>query len=131
MKEGPSVNRILVVDDDPASLAGMVELLRRSGYEASGASGFDDAKRVLSIEPPDLLIVDVRLGAFNGLHLVVRQRALYPDRPIIVITGFYDAMLEAEATRQGAAYVAKPIEPGAFLAMVARMLPAGARTVGN
>ncbi len=108
----------------------MVELLKRSGYEASGAADFDEAKRVLALDPPNLLIVDVRLGAFNGLHLVVRQRSLYPDRPIIVITGFYDSVLEAEAERAGAAYVAKPIEPAVFLEMVAKLLPAEART-GN
>ena len=124
-------NRILVVDDDAGSLRGVVELLKRSGYEATGAGDFDEAKRVLTLDPPDLLIVDIRLGAFNGLHLVVRQRAQYPDRPIIVITGFYDSLLEAEATRQGAVYVAKPIEPGAFLEMVAKMLPAEAHTSGN
>ena len=61
---------------------------------------------MLAESQPDLLITDVRLDAYNGLHLV----AMAP-RPIpaIVVTGFADPSIEADARRLGADYLVKPI----------------------
>ena len=113
---------ILVVDDDPAALVGLVELLQQAGYAAIGASSFVEAKQRLAERAPDLLITDVRLGAFNGLQLVVRGRIQHPEMAAIVTTGFSDAVIESEARRHGAVFFVKPISPDALLEAVSTEL---------
>jgi CheY-like chemotaxis protein len=114
--------RILVLDDDEAALAGIVELLRESGYIVAAAETYDTAKRLLGVDAYDLLITDIRLRGFNGLHLV---QQLYRDRPemgLIIITGYDEPMMEVEAGRYGAEFVRKPIKPAEFMETVARSL---------
>jgi two-component system response regulator RegA len=115
---------ILVVDDDPAALEGMVELLKAQGYAVQGVEAFEEARRLLGLGAPDLLIADVRLGAFNGLHLVLRGRMDRPNMAALIMTGFSDQVLEAEARRHGAGYLVKPLDPPRFLGMVAELLAA-------
>jgi len=93
--------RILVLDDDEAALTGIVELLRDAGYVVTGAQTYDAAKRLLALDSYELLITDIRLRGFNGLHLV---RQIYRDRPemgLIIITGYDEPMIEVEAGRYG------------------------------
>jgi DNA-binding NtrC family response regulator len=74
-------------------------LLARTGYEATGVATFEDATRLLATTSPDLLIADERPVAFNGLHLVLRGRANYPEMPAIVKTSVKDTCFEKEAAR--------------------------------
>lgn len=114
---------ILIVDDDQAALSGLVELLRSAGYEATGCRQFEDAVRSLATARPDLLIADVRLGEYNGLHLIVRSRASHPGMASIVISGHPDPAIQREATEAGAsAFLLKPLKLSEFLATVARVL---------
>ncbi len=111
--------RILIVDDDQAYLAGMKELLEDAGYEVFLAGNFEDGKHVLRDRTPDLLIVDVRLGAFNGLQLISTGQV---QIPAIVVTGFDDTVLRADASVFGASYLVKPISPSALLALIDQKL---------
>jgi DNA-binding response OmpR family regulator len=106
--------RILVLDDDEHALGGIVELLRDAGHHVTGAATYDAAKRLLAVSPFDLLICDVRLRAFNGLHLVKQARADHPDIAVIIITGYDDGSVELEARRYRADLVHKPIRPSEF-----------------
>jgi CheY-like chemotaxis protein len=114
--------RIFVLDDDENALGGMVELLRAAGYAVGGATTFDAARDVLATEAYDLLIADVRLRGFNGLHLVRQIRVDRPEMATMIMTGYDDRMMELEAGRYGAAFIRKPIDPAAFLAAVAKSL---------
>ena len=111
--------RILIVEDDRAARMGLQELLRQAGYDTIAAADFRDGRRALEQEAPDLLIADLRLEGFNGLQLLhVNPRPI----PTIIVTGYPDDVLQAEARRLGAEYLVKPIAPAALLSMVERML---------
>ncbi len=113
-------SKVLIVDDDKTTREGLAEFLEESGYEASAVGTFEEATRVLrSTTPPDLLIADVRLGPFNGLQLVISSPKPIPT---IIITGFADPVLEADARRRGADYVLKPVSPARLLDLVAHKL---------
>ena len=114
--------RILVLEDDEHTLAGVVELLRDSGHQVTGVINYEAAKRLLALGPFDLLITDVHLRAFNGLHLVMQARAEHPDMAVIIMTGYDEPLLELEAHRYHASFVHKPIKPDMFLDAVARSL---------
>lgn len=115
---------ILVVSNDAAGLAAMLEVLIRSGYRASGASTFEEAKRSLAFRSPDLVIADERLGAFNGLHLILRGRAHHPDMGAILTSPVKDPGLEAEAKRLNVQCVVKPRDPMELLLPISRTLEA-------
>jgi CheY-like chemotaxis protein len=115
-------HRILIDDDDNATLSGLADLLRDAGFDVTTAASFEDGRRALTNAEHDLLIVDVRLGAFNGLHLVFRAFFQHPSMATIVMTAYADPVLEAEAKRYNAVWVAKPIDPPAFVPLVRRVL---------
>ena len=91
-------HKILVVDDDNATVLGLVELFRGAGYQSVGASTLAAGRKALVDEAPDLLIADVRLAEFNGLQLIITSPR---PIPVIVVTGFPDPAIEAEARRLG------------------------------
>jgi DNA-binding response OmpR family regulator len=110
---------ILIVDDHRVTRLGLAEMLSQAGYEVVTAGTFQEARQILRETPPDLLIADVRLGSFNGLQLVISG----PRRvPAIVITGYADSVLEAEARRGGADYLVKPFEPERLLSIIQHKL---------
>ena len=105
-------NTILVVDDNPSSVAGLVDAFATSGLTAAGAHGFADALKMLEGVEPELLMTGVRLGPYNGLHLLLRVRALYPNAAAIVM-GPADPMLAGDARALGAdAYLTTPLARG-------------------
>jgi DNA-binding NtrC family response regulator len=110
---------ILIVEDDRDTLGGWMELLGRAGHRVVGAATFDEARRALTAHP-DLLITDIRLGPYNGLQLVIRARATNPRMPAIVLTGYHDSLLQAEAEQLDAVYLEKPVDADELLALVAR-----------
>jgi len=116
------VRKVLIVDDDEPTRTGLDMLLRESGYETVTASTVPAAIKLLSDERPDLLLVDVRLDQYNGLHLVaMRQEPI----PAIVLTGFADRAIEADARRLGAEFLLKPVAPGVLTSLVNRLLTNG------
>ena len=119
--------RVLVVDDNEDYLVAIKELLECTGYETFVASSLEEGRRELRDHAPDLLILDVRLGAFNGLQLISTDQVRIPA---IVVTGFDDPVLRADASAFDASYVVKPVSPAGLLALIEQKLTAvGALTV--
>jgi DNA-binding response OmpR family regulator len=114
--------RILVLDDDEHALSGIVELLRDAGHHVTAAATYDAAKRLLAVSPFDLLVSDVRLRSFNGLHLVMQTRADHPETGVIIVTGYDDPLIDLEAHRYHAELLRKPIQAEEFLTLVAAEL---------
>jgi DNA-binding response OmpR family regulator len=119
----PMPHKILIVDDHDATRRGLHEFLAKAGYVVLSASTFVEGKRLLHEQAPDLLIADVRLGDFNGLQLVVGG----PTLPTIIVTGFPDPVLEAEALRLGAHFLTKPIAPQQLLVLIEEKFISAAR----
>ena len=110
--------RILVIDDDEQALTGMSELLCDQGHDVTAAASYDAAKSALAASPFDLLVTDIRLRPYNGLHLVMHTRAEHPDTAIVITTGHDEPAIAFEASRYNARFVQKPIRPKDFLKTV-------------
>ena len=111
--------KILIVDDNASTRGELVKLLADAGYEMMTAASVPEAMRLVATTPPNLLITEIRLDSYNGLHLI----AMAPKPiPAIVITGYPDRAVEADARRLGAEYLAKPVSPGELYATVQRKL---------
>jgi ActR/RegA family two-component response regulator len=109
------VASILVVDDDAALRRWFQRVLSEAGYRVVLASTYEAGQLALRTEPPDLLIADVRLGPHNGLQLVASGP---PGIATIIVTGFADVVLEADAVRMGAHYLIKPMSVDEVLTLV-------------
>jgi CheY-like chemotaxis protein len=113
---------LLVVSTDAAVLTGRVTALKRAGYAISACASFPDARRMLNEGPsPDVLVTDVRLGPYNGLHLVAIARVEHP-RTLAVVIGAGDPVLEGEARGLAARYVVGPLSGAELSAVVADTL---------
>ena len=112
--------RILFVDPDSLAAATSEQALVQTGYRVVPVGTFEEATREISLDYPDLLVTKVRLGSFNGLHLLLRYRAEHPDVPVIMIGTSDDRT--ADVTRFGAEFVTSPVEPASFLELVASLL---------
>jgi DNA-binding response OmpR family regulator len=107
--------RVLIVDDDADYLTACTTVLTAEGHEVVACTRFEDGRRWLARGCFEGVIADVRLGAFNGLHLL----ALAPDSMLrVAFTAFPDEVLRREAERIGARLVMKPREWGALAALV-------------
>jgi ActR/RegA family two-component response regulator len=100
---------VLLVDDDVELLQVMSRFLSESGFNVVSSSTFEEAKREIAALRPDIVVTDVRLGAFNGLQLVLMARDVRPDVRLVVFSGFDDPVLKEEARRLGARYLVKPV----------------------
>ena len=113
---------ILIVSSDPAARRQMEALVSAHSYLVATASAFPAARELLRSVRPDLLVSDVQLEAFNGLHLVVIGRALYPDLPAILTHPTPNPSLSMEASRLGATFLERSLGDSAFLALVGSLL---------
>jgi CheY-like chemotaxis protein len=105
----PGSARVLVVDDHPEVLRTIASLVESGGYEVVTRSRFEEARRFIDETPPDMLVTDVRLGAFNGLQLVLHMRQARPEGAIVVLSAWDDKVIRHEAERAGARFLAKPV----------------------
>ena len=116
--------QILVVaaraDNSPAMI-----LLKNSGHDVAFAAGFELAIKKLDQIAPDLLITDVRLGGFNGLHLVIRSQSTRPNMRAILLDRVHDPVVAADAERHGAAYIGGPVTAATLSEHVSRLLNEG------
>jgi len=105
-----------------ADSSGAMTLLGGSGYDVVFAAGFEAAIRRLDRSSPDLLISEVRLGQFNGLHLVIRSQSTHPKMRSILLDRTHDSVIELDAERQGATYLAESVTAADLLGHVSRHL---------
>jgi len=102
---------IAIVHEDPAVAAEWAISLSAAGFRVLTSASFEDGKALLDATvPPALLIASVRLGAYNGLHLVIRGRLDHPDMAAILTSDPPDPSLYAEAAKYGAGYLGGPID---------------------
>jgi two-component system, chemotaxis family, chemotaxis protein CheY len=114
---------VLTVDPDIASWNAILGLLKTAGYETITANDFPLAVYLLATVKPDLLITVVRLGSYNGLHLMIRGRASNPRLAAFVVDESKDALLEAESKKLGATgYLVKPVQVDELLALITKAL---------
>jgi DNA-binding response OmpR family regulator len=104
-------NTILVVDDEPVSLRLLMDILAEEDYQVRPADSGELALASVAAEPPDLILLDVRMKGMNGFEVCRRIKACEEFRQIPVI--FISAATEVEERVEGLAlgavdFVSKP-----------------------
>lgn len=108
--------KALVVDDDQMILYLLEYALESRGYDIAQATDADRAVEVLATEDFDLVITDLQMGRTSGFDVIRKAKAVNPRTIVIMITGCYDSVSEAEAFHYGADdYLLKPFSIGDLL----------------
>lgn len=103
---------VLVVDDDPISLAIIRKVLQPWRLQVTSLQESGRFWEVLTATHPHLLILDIEMPGFSGIDLcrVVRQDPAWKDLPILVVTGHHDPITQGQVFAAGAdGCLAKPI----------------------
>ncbi|WP_448204023.1 NahK/ErcS family hybrid sensor histidine kinase/response regulator [Azospirillum sp. sgz302134] len=116
--------RVLVIDNEPAVLAGMRALLEGWGCAVATAANGDEALAAVAAVAPDVLFADYHLdNGVIGLTEIARVRARCgPDLPSILITANRTADLVEEAQSQGCQVLNKPVRPAQLRALMTGLL---------
>ena len=94
--------RILIVDDDPGTLASLSRAFALEGYEATTAPSAARALERLLAGPVDAILSDVVMPGINGLELLARLREQAPGVPVILMSGQATVEIAVQATKLGA-----------------------------
>src|SRR5204863_10193266 len=97
----------------------LVSVLSDMGFQVTVSDDFRDARGRL-MSAPALLVTELRLGEYNGLHLVFRAKSVRSDMAAIIRTQIADPLLQLEAERMGATFVPKATTAVEFRAAVCR-----------
>ncbi|MBJ6763698.1 response regulator [Corallococcus sp. H22C18031201] len=115
----PRALRILLAEDDDAMRALLVRALSRAGHtvvEVEDGFELSDYVEMMagqggSLEPPDVIVSDVRMPGCSGLEVLARLRRRGLTCPVLLLSAFADAETHAEAQRLGAhALLDKPVD---------------------
>ena len=122
-----SAPRILVAEDDPASLDLMQSYLESTGYEVGVAQDGNRALNMAGSGEFDLLLLDVHMPLYDGQKVLQKLRKLNLVHPmkIIALTADTRWALRDEIKREGAdGYLIKPVSLSELRKEVARLLAA-------
>mgnify|MGYP003670166019 FL=1 len=112
--------RVLIVDDEPANLKVMREVLGNQ-YRMSFAKSGDAALALLEKELPKLILLDIMMPDMNGFEVcqIVKRNPKTSHIPIIFVTALGDESDEYKGFELGAVdYITKPISPAIVRARV-------------
>ncbi len=116
---------ILIVDDEPAVAMVMARMLNTLGYSTEVFTDSSKAFEAYTRDPTlfDLVITDMTMPRFTGVAIARAMLALRPDQPIIICTGYTEAINEAGAKAEGIrAFLVKPVSLATLAQAVRRVL---------
>jgi len=124
--------RVVVIDDDVQVRTALAALLQRKGYlveiAANGKSGLDLVKS----GDPDLVVSDIMMPKMDGFELLQQVKALAPECPVILITGYSSIPGAIKAIRYGAEeYLVKPLDHLEVLHVIEKTLQTKALHLEN
>jgi CheY-like chemotaxis protein len=118
--------RILVVDDDAQQAAALAALLRLEGVAAISEHIAAAALARSLIEPPDAIVLNVKMPVVSGTQLLAALRARYPDLPVLLLTGYeaHDPRLATALASGSVGYLAKPVDMPRLIEMLGQLFEA-------
>jgi nitrogen regulation protein NR(I) len=117
------LNRILIIDDDDQLRKSFEKLLTEEGYSVEGAASGEAGLKKIRVNPPDIVVLDMRLPGMNGIEVFEAIHERDPKLPVIIMTAFGTTETAIEATKMGAFdYILKPFDIPDMLATIEQAL---------
>ncbi|WP_207535661.1 response regulator [Desertivirga arenae] len=124
--------KILALDDDPDILEIYSITLGAEGYEVKTLLSPDNLAGAIVSFSPDLLLLDIKIGSFNGLEMckVLKQSSITADIPIVIVSGL-DCIHKAIEEYAADAVISKPFDLVTLVNTVDRFLLAKVIPLGR
>jgi putative two-component system response regulator len=106
-------SKILLVDDTPANLSLLANLLKNKGFNIRAVPNGKLALKIVDIEPPDLILLDINMPEMSGYDVCKKLKAdrRFSDIPIIFISALSETIDKVEAFANGGVdYITKPFQ---------------------
>jgi DNA-binding NtrC family response regulator len=108
----PIVERVLVVEDDPATRVGLTELIRTWGFLADSAEDGEEALRKITSFRPAIVVTDLVMPRMDGIQLLKELREVDVDISVVILTAQGTVESAVSAIKDGAYdYLTKPVDP--------------------
>jgi len=124
-------HRVLIVEDNAANLELLQEWLDAEGFEVQSATNLEEAYEAFKGAPPDAVLLDVKLGAQDGLELAawIRGEPSFQAVPVIAVTAHamltdYERVMRAGCS----ACISKPVDFRQLREQLGRWLGAASKT---
>jgi DNA-binding NtrC family response regulator len=106
------LKKILVVDDEPETAAGLSDILRQDGYAVDVVGSAEEALERFQTDTFHLLLTDLLLPGKSGVELTKLVHDAAPATAIVLITGHATVKTAVSALKRGASdYIRKPVNP--------------------
>ena len=101
---------ILIVDDEVSILNSLSSILEDEGYEVSVAKSGIEALKLCTVNPPELMMLDIWMPEMDGLETLRRLRELVPNTQVMMMSGHGSIETAVKAIKLGAYdYIEKPL----------------------
>src|SRR5437764_4065823 len=87
-----TASRILLVDDNAHGLSARRSVLEELGHRIATASSAAEALEQFGAHKFDLVVTDYKMPKMDGIELIARIRKQSPETPMILLSGFVDAL---------------------------------------
>ena len=95
---------VLVVDDDPNIISAFEDFFRKEGCCLIASSSTEKAMELLKEHSVDLIITDIQLKEESGVKFLLELKKVWSILPIIVMTGYSEAINESDMKKYGTDY---------------------------
>lgn len=111
-RDATAKHNVLVVDDEPIVCHSLRRILNKQSCQVEEAFDVDAAMQKMKLNKFDLIFLDLKMPKRSGMEVLKTIKELYPDTPVIMITGYASIETAVEATKLGAfQFVPKPFTP--------------------
>lgn len=111
------------MDDEADSRIALTLLLKKDGFHAIACQSGEEALRMLQNADFDLVLTDMNMPGMDGIALLKTIKSLYPQIPVILLTGYATIETAVVATKEGAEdYITKPCTGEELRRVIGRVL---------
>ena len=119
----PSGIQMMIVDDNTGICEMLSYLLETEGFNVQVVYDGEVALRMMRSQVPDVMLLDIKMPAMDGMEVLKRVKEIDPDLPVVIITAYAQIQGAVEAIKAGAHdYLAKPFENHEVLRVIYRAL---------
>ena len=120
--------KVLIVDDDTVMHLLYKRPLSNAGYEQLTAKNGEEAKKIISEQAPQIIVMDIMMPGADGLSVLreLKHSKIGQDIPVIVATANLERYTTAKQESQDSgavAFLSKPLSPARLVGEIQRFVP--------
>jgi len=123
-KGGGIVARVLIVEDEQTDRVFLGNIVEGMGHEVYFASDGEQAFKTYMKRSIDVVVTDLLMPNVDGMEFIVALKTLFPNAPIIAVSGQGPELLAAAENKGASVALGKPVDPQELLGAIEKVAPA-------